>query len=50
MYRIEKYTLTRFTVELDRLIGDSQISTKQLSMGALELEDNQGHVGGTLRI
>ena len=40
MYRIEKYTLTRFTVELDRLIGDSQISTKQLSMGTLELEDN----------
>lgn len=45
MYRIEKYTLTRFTVELDRLIGDSQISTKQLSMGTLELEDNMGHVG-----
>jgi L-alanine-DL-glutamate epimerase-like enolase superfamily enzyme len=45
MYRIEKYTLSRFTVELDRLIGDSQISTKQLSMGVLELEDNEGHVG-----
>ena len=45
MVRIEKYTLTRFTVELDRLIGDSQISTKQLSMGVLELEDNEGHVG-----
>lgn len=45
MHRIEKYTLTRFTVELDRLIGDSQISTKQLSMGTLELEDNMGHVG-----
>jgi L-alanine-DL-glutamate epimerase-like enolase superfamily enzyme len=45
MHRIEKYTLTRFTVELDRLIGDSQISTKQLSMGVLELEDDEGHVG-----
>lgn len=45
MYRIEKYTLSRFTIELDRLIGDSQISTNQLSMGSLELEDNEGHVG-----
>lgn len=45
MYRIEKYRLTRFSIDLDRLIGDSQMSTKQLSMGVLELEDNQGHVG-----
>ena len=45
MYRIENYTLTRFTIELDRLVGDSQVSTRQLSMGVLELEDNEGHVG-----
>jgi L-alanine-DL-glutamate epimerase-like enolase superfamily enzyme len=45
MYRIENYTLTRLRVELDRLIGDSQISTRQLSMGVLELEDNEGHIG-----
>jgi L-alanine-DL-glutamate epimerase-like enolase superfamily enzyme len=45
VFRIEKYTLTRFTAELDRVIGDSQISTRQLSIGVLELEDNQGHVG-----
>lgn len=45
MNKVEKYTLTRFTVELDRTIGDSQISTKHLWMGVLELEDTEGHVG-----
>lgn len=45
MHRIEKYTLTRFVVDLDRTIGDSQISARQLSIGVLELEDNLGHVG-----
>lgn len=35
----------RFTVDLDRAIGDSQISSTQLSLGTVELEDDQGHVG-----
>jgi L-alanine-DL-glutamate epimerase-like enolase superfamily enzyme len=45
LHRIENYKLTRFVVELDRTIGDSQISTTQLSLGVLELEDNTGLVG-----
>ncbi len=45
LHRIEKYALTRFMVELDRTIGDSQISSNQLSIGVLELEDDLGHVG-----
>ena len=45
MHRIEKHTLTRFAVDLDRTIGDSQISSRQLSLGVLELEDDAGHVG-----
>lgn len=45
LHRIEKYTLTRFVVDLDRTIGDSQISAKQLSLGVLEIEDGAGHVG-----
>jgi len=45
LHRIEKYALTRFMVELDRTIGDSQISSKQLSLAVLELEDDAGHVG-----
>lgn len=45
MHRIEKFTLTRFVVDLDRTIGDSQISTESLWIGVLELEDNLGHVG-----
>lgn len=45
MYRVEHYTLIRLEVGLDRLIGDSQISTRQLSLGVLELRDNQGRVG-----
>jgi L-alanine-DL-glutamate epimerase-like enolase superfamily enzyme len=35
----------RFDVELDRIIGDSQVSTGHLSIGVLELEDGAGHVG-----
>lgn len=45
MYRIEGYTLTRFVVEMERPIGDSQISTNKLWIGVLELEDGLGHVG-----
>lgn len=45
MHRIEKYTLTRFAVELDRTIGDSQISATHLSLGVLELEDDAGRIG-----
>jgi L-alanine-DL-glutamate epimerase-like enolase superfamily enzyme len=45
LHRIEKHTLTRFVVDLDRTIGDSQISARQLSLGVLELEDGAGHVG-----
>lgn len=45
MHRIEKYTLTRFALDLDRTIGDSQISTRQMSLGVLEIEDDSGNVG-----
>jgi L-alanine-DL-glutamate epimerase-like enolase superfamily enzyme len=45
VHRIEKCSLTRFMVELDRTIGDSQISSNQLSIGVLELKDDAGHVG-----
>jgi L-alanine-DL-glutamate epimerase-like enolase superfamily enzyme len=45
MYRIQRFALTRFDVELDRVIGDSQLSTRRLSIGVLELEDGEGHVG-----
>jgi L-alanine-DL-glutamate epimerase-like enolase superfamily enzyme len=45
LHRIEKYTLTRFVVELDRTIGDSQVSARQLFLGILELEDDAGHIG-----
>ena len=45
MHRIVKYTLTRFAVALDRTIGDSQVSTEQLWLGVLEIEDDEGHVG-----
>lgn len=45
MHRVRRYGLTRFDVELDRQIGDSQVSTRQLSMGVIELEDDAGNVG-----
>ena len=45
MHRIQRFDLTRFDVELDRVIGDSQLSTGRLSIGVLELEDGDGHVG-----
>src|SRR5688572_770620 len=45
MLSIERYALTRFDVELDRVIGDSQVSTGSLSIGVVELEDGDGHVG-----
>jgi L-alanine-DL-glutamate epimerase-like enolase superfamily enzyme len=45
VHRIEKFTLTRFVVDLDRPIGDSQISVTQMWIGALELEDDSGNVG-----
>jgi L-alanine-DL-glutamate epimerase-like enolase superfamily enzyme len=45
MHRIQRFALTRFDVELDRIIGDSQLSTGRLSIGVLELEDRDGHVG-----
>ena len=45
MHSIQRFALTRFDVELDRIIGDSQVSTAQLSLGVLELEDSDGHVG-----
>jgi L-alanine-DL-glutamate epimerase-like enolase superfamily enzyme len=45
MHRVQRFSLTRFDVELDRVIGDSQLSTGRLSIGVLELEDGDGHVG-----
>jgi L-alanine-DL-glutamate epimerase-like enolase superfamily enzyme len=45
MHRIQRSALTRFDVELDRIIGDSQLSTGRLSIGVLELENEDGHVG-----
>ena len=45
MHSIQRFALTRFDVELDRIIGDSQVSTGRLSIGVLELEDGDGHVG-----
>ena len=45
MPSIQRFALTRFDVELDRIIGDSQVSTGRLSIGVLELEDGDGHVG-----
>lgn len=45
MHDIRRCTLTRFDVQLDRTIGDSQVSTGSMSMGVLELEDRNGHVG-----
>jgi L-alanine-DL-glutamate epimerase-like enolase superfamily enzyme len=45
MHVIRRFALTRFDVGLDRIIGDSQVSTAQLSLGVLELEDGDGHVG-----
>jgi L-alanine-DL-glutamate epimerase-like enolase superfamily enzyme len=45
MHSIQTYALTRFDVDLDRTIGDSQVFTRRLSIGVLELEDNLGHVG-----
>ena len=45
MHRIQGFVLTRFDVELDRIIGDSQLSTERLSIGVLELGDRDGHVG-----
>jgi L-alanine-DL-glutamate epimerase-like enolase superfamily enzyme len=37
--------LTRFEVDPGRQIGDSQISTRLLSIGVLEIEDSAGRVG-----
>lgn len=45
MHRVRRYVLTRFDVQLDRTIGDSQVSTRQLSMGVIELEDDAGNIG-----
>jgi len=45
LHRIHKYGLTRLTIELDRTIGDSQVSTRQLFVGVLEVEDDTGLVG-----
>jgi L-alanine-DL-glutamate epimerase-like enolase superfamily enzyme len=45
MQRIERCAVARFDVELDRIIGDSQVSTPLLSMGVLELTDTAGNVG-----
>jgi len=45
MLSIQRFALTRFDVELDRVIGDSQVSSRCISIGVLELEDAAGHVG-----
>ena len=45
MHCIQRCALTRFDVALDRVIGDSQVSTTHLSIGVLELEDGDGRVG-----
>ena len=45
MHCIQRWALTRFDVALDRVIGDSQVSTTHLSIGVLELEDGDGRVG-----
>jgi L-alanine-DL-glutamate epimerase-like enolase superfamily enzyme len=45
MHAIQRFALTRYEVDLDRVIGDSQVSTPRLSIGVLELEDADGHVG-----
>ena len=45
MHRVQRFALARFDVELDRVIGDSQLSTGRLSIGVLELEDGDGHIG-----
>ena len=45
MHCIQRWALTRFDVALDRVIGDSQVSTTHLWIGVLELEDGDGHVG-----
>jgi L-alanine-DL-glutamate epimerase-like enolase superfamily enzyme len=42
---VERYVVTRFEVDPGRLIGDSQISTRRLSIGVLELEDSAGRIG-----
>lgn len=45
MHSVRSYVLRRFDVELDRTIGDSQVSTRYLSLGVIELEDDAGRVG-----
>lgn len=45
MHSIQHCSLARFDVELDRTIGDSQVSTRRLSLGVVELEDGDGRVG-----
>ena len=45
MHCIQRWALTRFDVALDRVIGDSQVSTTHLWIGVLELEDGDGRVG-----
>ncbi len=45
MHSIQHFALARFDVELDRTIGDSQLSSRRLSLGIVELEDGDGHVG-----
>lgn len=45
MQTVRGYVLRRFDVDLDRTIGDSQVCTRQLSIGVLELDDGAGHIG-----
>lgn len=45
MHSIQHCSLARFDVELDRTIGDSQVSTRRLSLGVVELQDADGRVG-----
>lgn len=45
MHSVQHFGLARFDIELDRIIGDSQVSTRRLSMGVVELEDGEGRIG-----
>jgi L-alanine-DL-glutamate epimerase-like enolase superfamily enzyme len=45
MHDIQTFALMRFEVDLDRVIGDSQVSSNRLWLGVLELEDDAGNVG-----
>ena len=45
MHSVRGFAVARFDVDLDRTIGDSQVSTRRLSIGAVELDDDDGHTG-----